>query len=105
MPLVVALRAVLALSAAGVLATAPQAPALSLSRPLTVTGEVASPAACDLASLQALLPTTQTVSFLAARVPQTHAFVGTGALGPLDRSGIVTGTGGFPRAVRTCSRC
>jgi DMSO/TMAO reductase YedYZ molybdopterin-dependent catalytic subunit len=81
---------VLGLLAALILAAATPARALPVSIQFAVTGGVVNPAVYDLAALQSLPSTTQTVSFLAGGVPQTRTFVGTSLVALLDRSVIVT---------------
>jgi DMSO/TMAO reductase YedYZ molybdopterin-dependent catalytic subunit len=60
------------------------------STSLTLTGRIDHPGTFDLAALQALPSTTQTVTFLAGSGSQTHTFVGTSLWGVLDGAGIQT---------------
>jgi hypothetical protein len=60
------------------------------SSQLSVGGAVQTPANYDLAALQALPSTTQTVSFLSGSTPQTHDYTGVSIWTLLNNAGIVT---------------
>lgn len=77
-------------TAAAVLTLASGLSAAEPSTLLHVGGEVQVPASYDLAALQALPSTTQTVSFLSGSTPQTHEYTGVSMWGLLNNSGIVT---------------
>jgi hypothetical protein len=73
----------MAWTAGGALAAVP-------STQLSVTGAVTAPATHDAASLAALAPVTQTVTFSSGSGLQTHTYTGTSLWSVLDASGIIT---------------
>lgn len=66
--------------AAAALTWAATAHAAGPTTQFTVGGQVLQPGSYNLASLQALPASTQTVNFLSGSTPQTHTYVGTRGL-------------------------
>jgi len=64
--------------------------AAQTSSQVSIGGAVQAPASYDLAALQALPSTTQTVSFLSGSTPQTHEYTGVSMWNLLNSAGIVT---------------
>jgi hypothetical protein len=71
-------------------ATTTMALAAGVSSQFSLTGALTTPATFDLAALQALPATTQTVSFFGGGSSQTHTYAGTSLWGLVNSSGIMT---------------
>lgn len=79
-----------ALLGAFLMATATSALPAGVSSQLSVTGAVTTPGTFDLAALQALPATTQTVSYFGGGSTQTHTYTGTSLWGLVNAAGITT---------------
>src|ERR1700733_245144 len=79
----------MALSLIGVAGGASQSSAASFSPDFVLKGDIGTPGTYDYASLSALPPTKQTVTYTSAGTPVTNTFTGTNVWTLLNSAGCI----------------